>query len=120
MNEDEFVAFHAARDRDEFLANDSGRTIARRMRQRGLEIVPADVVDHLVQTYGQLRLNFLRAGKVEQANAPVSVLRRVVRDAARCSRCGEVDRGVLNGGEVFRVAGHLVCRACLEDERARR
>lgn len=115
MNEAEFVAFHAARDRAEFLERDSGRTVARNLRRRGLEVVPADVVEHLVQTYGQLRLRYLRAGRVRQANAPVWVLRRTVRDAARCSRCGEVDHRVLDGGRVRRVAGRLVCGVCAHD-----
>ena len=120
MNESEFVAFHAARDRAAFLEQDAGRTVARKMRNRGLEIVPDDVVDHLVQTYGQLRLTFLRSGKTQQANAPVSDLRRVVQDAARCSRCGEVDQRVLDGGQVRRVAGKLVCGGCLEGEQTKR
>lgn len=118
--ETEFVAFHAVRDREAFLEQDAGRTVARRMRQRGMEIVPDDVVDHLVQTYGQLRLTFLRAGKLKQANAPVWILRRVVRDAARCSRCGEVDQRVLDGGQVRRVSGQLVCGGCLEEEQTKR
>ena len=120
MSETEFVEFHAARDREAFLEMDSGRVVARRMRGRGLEIVPDDVVDHLVQTYGQLRLTFLRAGKMKQANAPVSVLRQTVREAARCSRCGEVDQRALDGGQVQRVSGRLVCGGCLEEEQTKR
>jgi len=120
VNETEFVEFHAVRDRAAFLEQDAGRVVARKMRARGLEIVPDDVVEHLVQTYGQLRLTFRRSGRTEQANAPVSALRDVVREAARCSRCGEVDQRVLDGGQVQRVSGRLICAGCLEEEQTKR
>lgn len=111
MTEDAFLAHHAELDRAAFLAEDSGRTIARKLHQQGVELRPADVVDHLVQTYGQFRL-YLREQGDERADASLMTLRSLVRNAARCVRCGEVDQRIMAGETPLVGSGGVVCAKC--------
>lgn len=115
--EAKFLAFYAERDRAEFLAEDSGRAIARKLRQQGVELQPDAVLGHLIQTYGQFRLHLRQQGD-DRAYASLMMLRSLVRNAARCVRCGEVDQGILAGETPLRLSGEVVCAGCAEADSA--
>ena len=111
MNESAFLAYYAESDRVELLEHDAARRVAWRLRRRGVEVAPDDALDHLIWTYGQMRLHLLRSGDVRASN-PITELRRIVQDAARCLRCGEVDWRVLDGAKPHRVEGQVICVDC--------